>query len=116
MKKPLIRSRTRCCAPKPNRQARQARGGRNGRDVEAELRQCRKDRANDDEGGARAVQQSRQGFHVLLAHPRDPAQALGPGRRNQAARQRTQDPVQDQGDHQDRGDANSVRRPQNLSI
>ena len=38
------------------RQARKPRGRSNGRDVEAELRQCRQDRADDDHGGSRAVQ------------------------------------------------------------
>ena len=54
----------------------------------------------------RAIQYSRQGFHVLLAHPREPAQALGSGGWNQTPRKRAQQPVQDQGDQQNRGDAN----------
>jgi hypothetical protein len=90
-------------------QARQARGSRNGGDIKTELWQRRKDRADNDDGGSRAVEQSRQSLYVMLVHTRNPAQALAPCGRDQASCQGTQQPVQYQGDQQNRDDANSSR-------
>jgi hypothetical protein len=91
-------------------QARQSSGRRNGRDVESKLRQRRQNRSDQDDRRSGAVQKPGQGLYMLLAHPRDPAQTLGPGSRNQAARQHPQHPVQNQGDQENRGESNPVTR------
>jgi hypothetical protein len=47
---------------------------------------------------------------VLLAHPRNPADAFA-GRGDQSARHRAQDPYQDQGNQHDAREAQAVDQP-----
>ena len=78
MKKPLIMSRTKLCAPMP-RATSQSGGARNGHDIEMEDLQRHQNRGDDDDRNAGAVEDARNGASLLLAHPRGAVAAFFSG-------------------------------------
>ena len=68
MKKPLMKSFSRLCAPKAIATLARPGGGERGGDVEIEHLETHQDRDDCDDGGADAVEQTGHGAGLLLAH------------------------------------------------
>ncbi len=89
MKKPLIRSLIRFCAPKPTATVARLPADFQRRDVEAKFPQRHQDRDGKNHHPADAVDQRRHRARLLLAHLRDAR--LRFRHVDQASRQRLQD-------------------------